>query len=63
MKTKFKLCEGEKLNRNPHKPVIDIRNGYLWIGNDAPDDMVCFATLAGKKTLLKLAEAIKQNAK
>lgn len=59
----FKLTEGEKLNRNPNKPVIIVTDyGYLWIGNDAEGDKACFATMSGKKTLLNLAAAIKRAA-
>lgn len=58
----MKLKEGEKLNRNPNQPIISAENGCLWIGNDAPDDKMCFATLSGKKTLLKLASEIKRAA-
>lgn len=58
----IKLEEGEKLNRNPNQPIISVQHGYVWIGNDAPDDKACFATLSGKKTLLKLAERIRRSA-
>jgi hypothetical protein len=60
--TQFKLTEGEKLNRNPNKPIISLQHGFLWIGNDAEGDKCCFATLSGKKTLLKLAAEIKRAA-
>lgn len=58
----FELLAGEKLNRNPNAPIISIvpdgPRTYIWIGNNAPDDMMCFATLSGKATLQKLAQAI-----
>ena len=60
MKNPIKLEEGEKLNRNPNNPVISIEHGYLWIGNNAPDDKACFATLSNKRTLLKLADRIRR---
>lgn len=61
---KFKCEEGEKLNLNPHKPVIIARPGYgyIWIGNAAKGDEFCFATLSGRKTLLRLADAIRKAA-
>ena len=62
MKHTFKLEEGEHLNRNPNKPVIIALHGYIWIGNDAPFDKMCFATITGRKTLLKLAAAIRYTA-
>lgn len=34
------------------------RNTYLWIGNNAPGDGRCYATLSGPATLRKLARAI-----
>lgn len=58
----FKMQPGEKLGRIPNKPIISvIQDGprsYLWVGNDAQDDMMCFATISGEAALLKLAEAI-----
>ena len=62
MQKPIKLREGEKLNRNPNNPIITAQHGYIWIGNDAPDDKACFATLSGKKTMLKLAAEIKRAA-
>ena len=58
MGIKFKLEEGEKLNRNPNKPILAVVDDYIWIGNNAEDDMACFAILSGKKVMLKLADAI-----
>lgn len=60
MNTKeFKLREGEKLSRNPNKPIIGITGTgagtYLWIGNDDENDKACFATMSGVKTLEKFA--------
>ncbi len=62
MRNEFNLREGEKLNLRPNKPIITTQHGYLWIGNNAPGDMACYATLSGKKTLLKLAAEIKRAA-
>ena len=62
MKTIFKLKEGEHLNRSPNKPVIIANHGYLWVGNDAPEDKMCFAHLSGRKILLGLATAIHREA-
>lgn len=45
----IKLQPGERLNRNPNRPIISIQHGYLWIGNNATDDKACYATLTGKK--------------
>jgi len=59
----FKLTDGEHLNRSPNKPIISAEHGYLWIGNDAKDDKMCFATLSDRKTLLKLASAIRRAAR
>jgi len=63
-KTEFKLQEGEQLTRRPNNPIISVKpkHGYIWIGNDAEGDRFCFATLSGKKTLLKLAAAIRRAA-
>lgn len=62
MKKDYRLQEGEKLNRNPHCPIIGITgNGkltYLWIGNNAPTDKFCFATMSGKRRLELLAKNI-----
>lgn len=59
---KARLREGECLQRNPNKPIIAVigrnRYAYIWIGNDAPGDMFCFATLSGPIALRKLAQAI-----
>lgn len=60
--SEFKLKEGEHLNRSPNRPIIAVGHGYIWIGNNADNDMACFATLTGKKTLLRLAAAIKSEA-
>lgn len=55
----IKMKEGEKLSRNPNKPIIGITGTgagtYLWVGNDDETDKFCFATLSGVKTLEKLA--------
>lgn len=61
-KNEFKLREGEHLNRNPNQPIISVAHGYVWIGNNAKNDMACFATLSGKKTLLRLAALIRAKA-
>jgi len=59
---KFKLSEGEKLSRLPNNPIIEVVPGgeqtYLWIGNDAPNDMACFALLSDPDALEKLAKEI-----
>ena len=58
-KKEFKMMEGEKLSRNPNKPIIGITGTgvrtYLWVGNDDENDKACFATLSGAKTLEKFA--------
>lgn len=67
MKTKSqhyvcKMQAGERLGRNPNEPILSLlrdgKNSYLWVGNDADDDKVCFATLAGPARLRNLARAI-----
>lgn len=59
---KIELKEGEHFRRNPNQPIIslveDKQRSYLWIGNNADGDKMCFATLAGPATLRKLAKAI-----
>lgn len=61
---RFKLEEGEKLNRSPNKPILSIVGGakttrpYIWIGNYAEGDKVCFATLSGRANLERLANGI-----
>lgn len=63
-KRKFKLQEGEKLERSPNQPIMTVvgfdRSSYpyLWIGNNNENDKMCFATLSGRKPLRQLAEAI-----
>jgi hypothetical protein len=58
----FKLSEGVKLNRNPNQPVLTVvpdgNKSYLWIGNDAEYDKMCFATYYGAQNLRRLANAI-----
>jgi hypothetical protein len=58
----FKLSEGEKLNRNPNNPVLTVvpdgNRSYLWIGNDAENDKMCFATFYGRANMRRLAETI-----
>jgi len=60
---KFKLQEGEHLNRSPNKPILQIlgkgRGTYVLIGNDADGDMACFAMISGQKTLLRLARELR----
>jgi len=56
------LKEGEKLSKNPNKPIIHI-NGegkqcYLWIGNNNKGDKFCYATVSGQKTLKKFAQTL-----
>ena len=59
MNKEIKMQKGESFSREPNNPIISINaNGartYLWIGNNAEDDRMCFATLSGVKTLEKLA--------
>ena len=59
----IKLNPGEVIDRKPNKPILSMQYGYLWIGNDADDNKFCFATLSGKKTLLKLAKMIRDGIK
>lgn len=58
----FRLCEGEKLNRNPNKPVVIVvpsgDRPYLWIGNNAKGDKMCFAILQDRRSLIALAHSI-----
>lgn len=61
MKRTYKLEAGEKLDRSPNGPILKVVGGprpYLWIGNDAKDDKMCFATLYGRESLAFLADAI-----
>lgn len=55
----IKLKEGQNLNSTPNSPIISIvgkgASTYLWVGNNAEGDKMCFATLSGVKTLEKLA--------
>jgi len=59
---KMPMRSGEKLGRIPNQPAaIVIKDGprtYLWVGNDAPGDMMCFATMKGEAKLRKLAKEI-----
>jgi hypothetical protein len=59
MRKSIKLREGERFNKPVNSPAVFITgkgaNTYLWIGNDAPDDKMCYATLSGPKTLERLA--------
>lgn len=58
----FSMQAGEKLGRPPNHPIVSVvRDGprtYLWVGNDMPNDMMCFATMQGPAKLRKLAQAI-----
>jgi hypothetical protein len=61
--TLARLKEGERgLRRDPNKPILALmaagRRSYLWIGNDAPGDMACFATVDGEATLRRIATMI-----
>lgn len=62
MKRQIKLSEGEKLGRSPNCPVAAVvgsgPDAYLWVGNDAPNDLACFATLSGRANLRRLANGI-----
>lgn len=55
---RLKMKEGQKIG-SVNTPAVFIngtgKHTYLWVGNDAPDDKLCFATLSGPKTLEKLA--------
>lgn len=61
---KIKLQAGEQLARFPNNPIISIipngRLTFMWIGNDAENDKMCFATVGGKARLAKLALAIQK---
>jgi hypothetical protein len=58
----IKLEDGERLNRSSNMPIIHLNaygnQSFLWIGNDAPNDKMCFATLSGVSELRRLAIAI-----
>jgi hypothetical protein len=62
--TNFEMEEGEHLARSPNKPIISVVGSdegglpYLWVGNDAEGDGMCFASLSGNRELRKLANAI-----
>jgi hypothetical protein len=61
MQTKFKLQKTDYSNY----PVLDAERAsdpypYIWIGNDMPNDMRCYATLSGRATLRRLAHSILQ---
>jgi hypothetical protein len=65
MKTKtydYKMREGERLSRNPNQPIISVvpdgPRTYIWVGNNAENDMMCFATLGGSAVLRKLCHSI-----
>ncbi len=62
MEYKYKMKEGEKLNRSPNSPSLfvlgDGDQTYIWVGNDAKDDMACFATIKGTANLRRIAHAI-----
>lgn len=64
MARKITLEEGEKLNRSPNKPILSVvgkarsNQPYLWIGNNHPADMACFATLTGTTKLRRLVHEI-----
>ena len=56
------MVEGEHLNRSPNQPSLfiipDGSRTYLWIGNDAKDDMACFGTISGAAQLRRIAHDI-----
>ena len=56
------LQAGENLNRNPNRPVVIVvpadDQSYLWIGNNAKNDRMCFATLSSRRALTNLANSI-----
>lgn len=52
---------GQSLGRNPNHPALFVIPGaepYLWVGNAAPNDMMCFATITGRPKLLRIAHEI-----
>lgn len=57
MKIKMQNGEFAKVPRYGKYPVLHYQHGYLWVGNDHPDNMACYATVDGKK-LKKLCEHI-----
>lgn len=50
------------LGRGPNHPAIFVigrgSETYLWVGNDAENDMACFATIRGEANLRRIANAI-----
>lgn len=61
MNKSYAMEHGEKLGRSPNCPRIFVIGGwrpYIWVGNDAHNDMACFATLSDRKKLRQLANAI-----
>lgn len=58
----YKMRGGMKLDRSPNHPILSVigdgKRTYLWVGNDAKDDMACFATLGGAANLRRVAHAI-----
>ena len=62
MEYKYKMKEGEKLGRSPNSPAIFIigegKDTYLWVGNDAKDDMACFGTISNLADLRRIARSI-----
>jgi hypothetical protein len=58
-KIQIKLREGERFARPVNEPIVIITgkgaNTYLWIGNNADGDKMCYALLSGPKTLERLA--------
>ena len=57
-----KMREGEHLGRSPNHPILSIvgdgKQSYIWVGNNAGDDMACFATIAGEANLRRIANDI-----
>ena len=62
MKTLIKLKPGCGYDNKASAPIIALvgtgRNAYLWVGNDAPGDGWCFATISGTGRLRNLAKQI-----
>lgn len=59
---KYKMSEGEKLNRSPNQPALFVvsagKRSYIWVGNNASNDMACFGTISGEGNLRRIANAI-----
>lgn len=58
----FKMQAGDSQARSPQEPMLSVvgnrKTTYLWVGSDADDNRACFASIAGPRTLKKLADEI-----